>query len=206
MGQNLNSRQVQILWMREHAKLRSHDHVKHQLVRLLDWTKTFIKFNAYHGDTLDVISLLLKGSKIFTLCQTLTILRLLVEEDVEAGGVGIREPKIRDEWQSRWGIMENSPVSEGLGSRGNSEEGRFRPDELESWLSTLLLWAGSGSASKSSTWRGEWSNGRAGEVRRGKTMNREQSGAKEMTEELREREGCRGKEKRMEAAFPLGFI
>lgn len=59
------------------------------------------KCNAYHGDTLDVISVLLKGSEIFTLYQTLTMLRLLVEEDVEAGGVGIREPKIRDEWQSR---------------------------------------------------------------------------------------------------------
>lgn len=68
----------------------------------------------------------------------------------ENGGAGIREPKIRDEWLGRWGIMGNTPVSEGMASRGNSEEDRFRLDERGSWLSTLLLCVGSGSASKSS--------------------------------------------------------
>lgn len=108
---------------------------------------------------------------------------------------GDKRAKIRDEWLSRWGIMGSSPLSEGMASRGNSEEDRFRPDEKGSWLSTLLLCVGSGSASKSSTRWGELSKARggAGEVRRGETMNGGEIGEKEMTEkEKRDWKGGRG--------------
>lgn len=117
-------------------------------------------------------------------------------------GAGIREPKIRDEWLSRWGIMGNSPLSEGMASRGNSEEDRFRPDERGSWLSTLLLCVGSGSAGKSSTRRGESSKGerrgRWGEARRGKTMNGGETGEKEMTWKQKKRKKKREKGRREE--------
>lgn len=126
-----------------------------------------------------------------------SILRMLDEEAQKPKGAGIRKPKIRDEWLSRWGIMGNSPLSEGMAPRGNSEEDQFRPDERRSWLSSLLLCVGSGSASKSSTRWGESSKGRGGvgEVRRGKTMNGGKMGEKEMMGEGK-REGYRGEEKR----------
>lgn len=117
---------------------------------------------------------------------------LLDAEAQKPKGAGIREPKIRDEWLSRWGIMGNSPLSEGMASRGNSEEDRFRPDERGSWLSTLLLCVGSGSASKSSTRWGESSKGRggAGEVSRGKTANGGEMGEKGEEGGGKEKEGC----------------
>lgn len=83
---------------------------------------------------------------------------------------------------------------------GNFEEDRFRPDERGSWLSTLLLCVGSGSASKSSTRWGESSKRRgwAGEVRQAKTMSRGEMGEREMPGEGKKwmmQRGCKGKER-----------